>query len=342
MSNESTPPGVLSRTFRPQWVDIAPVLYGVESDSSECRLDHATAKLWTLILASRAIPYRMRNRSAEEGGGHGVQTQVWSLDRAVEEIRLHRDENIPDGRGVFLHDLRPVGGREATMALMLCMLLFFWIYNRTYPAIAMFPQKWLNHGSAEALQILNGEWWRVFTALTLHGDGAHVLGNAIIGGVFIWLAARRLGSGLAWILAILGGGIGNWVNAMVLGPPHNSIGFSTASFAAAGLLAGVASFHVGGGQHGLGSGSIAQRILRFLSSALIPFAAGLGLLAMLGAGEDTDLGAHLFGFISGLGLGTLTGLLVSRTGLPSRGFDIGLYICAMGLILAAWGLAWLA
>lgn len=342
MTNESTPPGVFSRTFHPQWVDIAPAFYEQEPEHEECTLNKPTAKLWSLILASRAIPYRMRARSTEEGGGYSVQTQAWFLERAVEEIQLHHEENEPDGRGLFLHDLRPVGGRETTMAAMLCMLLFFWAYNRTYPGIALYPQLWVDHGSAEALRILSGEWWRVFTALTLHGDGAHVLGNAIIGGVFIWLTARRLGSGLAWFLAILGGGIGNWFNAMVLGPPHNSIGFSTASFAAAGLLVGVASFHVGGGSHGLGSGKIPQRILRFFSSALIPFAAGLGLLAMLGSGQDTDLGAHLFGFLSGLGLGTATGFLVSTVGLPSRVIDGVLYGCAMGLIIAAWGAAWLA
>ncbi len=40
--------------------------------------------------------------------------------------------------------------------------------------------------------------------------------------------------------------------------------------------------------------------------------AGLGLLAMLGAGEDTDLGAHLFGFVSGLMLGMGTGFAATR------------------------------
>lgn len=310
----------------------------LELEPEHCGLDHPTAKLWALVLASRHIPHRMRTRSKEEGGGHAIQVRPWLTDRAVEEIRLYLDENRPDGR-MTLPDLRPVGGLEPTIAAMTCLVVFYWFYSRTYPAMALFPKLWLDRGSSEAWEILRGEWWRVFTGLTLHADGAHIMANALIGGVFIWLASRRLGSGLAWFLTVFGGGIGNLLNAMALGAPHNSIGFSTASFAAAGLLAASACFHTQSDTSGMRWG---QRAYRFISSALIPVAAGLGLLAMLGAGEGTDLGAHLFGFISGLGLGFMVYFIVSRKKLPKKHIDALLFGLAMVTPVICWYIAWLA
>lgn len=266
--------------------------------------------------------------------------QPWFAERAAEEIRLYIDENAPGALPVQLADLRPVGGLEPTIAAMGLLVLMYWVTHRTYPGLGWFPSRWLEHGSAEAQHILSGEWWRSITALTLHGDGAHVLGNAVIGGVFVWLLSRRLGAGLAWLLTLLAGGLGNLCNALVLGAPHNSIGFSTASFATAGLLAGSAPFGVAGGVHGAGQGHLGLRLYRLIRSALIPVGAGLGLLAMLGSGEGTDLGAHLFGFVAGVGVGVMTGGVSSRLGLPGKRSDWLLYGVALAAPTVAWVLAW--
>lgn len=330
--------GFFARTFRPQWVDVAPDVLGMEPEQSG--LDLPTAKLWALVLASRSIPYRMKTRSVEDGGGHTVQVRAWLKYRAVEEIRLYLSENEPDGRGLILPDLRSGGGLEPTVGAMTCLVLFFWVYTRAYPAWALYPKLWLERGSSEAWAILRGDWWRAVSGLTLHADGAHVMGNALIGGVFIWLVSRRLGSGLAWLLTIVGGAIGNLINAAALGAPHNSIGFSTASFAAAGLLAGLACFNER--QQKSEGADWGRRIYHFVASALIPVAAGLGLLAMLGAGEKTDLGAHLFGFLTGLSLGLAAGFGVLRAGLPSKGADTILFVAAMAIPVIAWVFAWLA
>jgi membrane associated rhomboid family serine protease len=95
----------------------------------------------------------------------------------------------------------------------------------------------------------------------------------------------------------------------------------------------------------LGNGSWFRRFLRFTRTAIIPVGAGLGLLAMLGAGNgegNIDLGAHLFGFVSGLALGALTGFAATRYGLPGKGADFRLYAAALMLPAAAWAWAWLA
>jgi len=52
--------------------------------------------------------------------------------------------------------------------------------------------------------------------------------------------------------------------------------------------------------------------------AWIPFGAALGLLAMLGSSENTDFMAHLFGFLSGIPLGIITGRIYSKKDLPGR------------------------
>ena len=274
--------------------------------------------------------------------GYIVQVQGWFAERAAGEISLHMAENMPDGRRLILADLRPVSGLEPTMFAMFLLVLFFWVYSRAYPGYGLYPALWLKLGSADGGAILSGQWWRLATALTLHSGGPHVAGNAVIGGVFIWLICRRLGSGLAWLLTILAGILGTFLNSATLGVHHNSIGFSTAAFGAAGLLAGIAPFGVGGGIHGLRRGSSARRVLSFIRSAFVPFAAGLGLLAMLGAGEDTDLGAHLFGFVSGLGIGLVSGFFTTRLGLPSPRADAWLYAAAIGIPVLAWMWAWLA
>ena len=327
--------GFLGRVFRPVWIDLVPFIRGGDVTC----LSHNEAKLWTLILASRHVPYRLRRLSASQGGGYTVQVQEWFADRAKGEILLYFEENKPDWRNVTFVDLRPVSGLEPTMYALALLVLFYWVYNRTFPGLGLYPALWIKLGSADAGAILSGEWWRLATALTLHGSGPHVAGNAIIGGVFIWLASRRLGAGLTWLLTFGAGILGNLFNSMALGVHHNAIGFSTATFGAAGLLAAISSFYMGDKRYTSDRARV-RRVCDFIRSALIPFGAGLGLLAMLGAGEETDLGAHLFGFLSGLGLGFCTGFMTSWIGLPSRVTDGWLYVTALFVPVFAWVWAW--
>ena len=330
--------GFLARVLRPAWEDLRSLV----SDGEPGALSHKDAKLWALVLSSRNVPHRMRRLPASEGGGYVVEVQAWAADRAVREIALYFEENQPHWRSAPLSDLRPVSGFEPTVFGLALLLLFYVMYHRVYPGLGVYPQLWTEIGSADGSAILSGEWWRTATALTLHADGPHVVGNAVIGGVFIWLASRRLGGGATWLLTILSGVLGNLVNTLVLGVHHDAIGFSTATFGAAGLLAAITPFGIGGGVHGLGSGEMARRLARFVSSALIPFGAGLGLLAMLGAGEKTDLGAHLFGFLSGVVLGLAAGLITTRRGLPGPTAESLMYLCALCIPVGAWTLAWLA
>ena len=95
---------------------------------------------------------------------------------------------------------------------------------------------WFSHGRADALRLFS-EPWRMITALTLHADGQHVIGNAISGSIFGTMVARRIGPGGALFAILLSGIIGNTLNALHHLPDgHYSIGASTAVFGAVGML----------------------------------------------------------------------------------------------------------
>jgi hypothetical protein len=65
----------------------------------------------------------------------------------------------------------------------------------------------------------------------------------------------------------------------------------------------------------------------------LAIAAGLALLAMLGAGEDTDVLAHFFGFLAGIPLG----LVARRADAPV--VQVAATAGAVGLVGGAWLLA---
>lgn len=315
-------PALLRRVFSPSWESI------VSGVTGQAGLRRERALEWELVLQARHVPCRLVRSGGQEPDQWAVQVQPWFLERALGEIRLYLQENQPVPEPLMLPPPRP-GELWPTAFLMLCMLAFHAWWTSAHPGLNLFASRWLAAGSAKASAILDGEWWRLATALTLHADGPHVVGNVIIGGVFIVLACRVLGSGLAWLLVMASGIGGNFFNALVLGPPHDSIGFSTAVFGAAGVLAGVRVAEGRGHTQGKG-----------LRRALVPVGAGLGILAMLGSGgENTDLGAHLFGFVAGVVMGLPGGLLALRRGRPGRVAGGVLLAVAVCLPVAAWVLA---
>src|SRR5229473_2344802 len=56
-------------------------------------------------------------------------------------------------------------------------LLLLWSFTVTGTPAAGSP--WFERGAAAAGRILAGEPWRAVTALTLHADVVHVVGNAV-------------------------------------------------------------------------------------------------------------------------------------------------------------------
>ena len=179
--------------------------------------------------------------------------------------------------------------------------------------------EWFRVGSARARAILADEPWRAVTALTLHADFTHVVGNAAVGVVLFGLLGGALGGGVALLLATLAGTAGNLVNAWLRGGAHDAVGASTALFGVVGALSGLA---------------YRRRVMLAVRRPWLAIAAGLALLAMLGAGEgNTDVLAHFFGFVAGVPLG----LLARRVDAPA--LQVVAAAAALGLVAGAWLLA---
>jgi membrane associated rhomboid family serine protease len=146
-----------------------------------------------------------------------------------------------------------------------------------------------NFGASASL-IIHGEYYRTATSLLFHGDAAHLAGN-VAGIVLFGTAVCGItGWGAGWLMILASGMAGNLLNAFFYQAGHISIGASTAVFGAVGILSGYQFMK-------------RSKQPEWKKSAWLPLACGLALLAFLGAGEYTDIMAHLFGFASGLFLG---------------------------------------
>ena len=180
---------------------------------------------------------------------------------------------------------------------------------------------WFARGSATTERIVAGEWWRTVTALTLHIDAPHLLGNAVASVVLVGAVSWELGPGLGLWLLLLAGAGGNAFTAVGPGAHHDSVGASTAIFGAIGILAATRVV-------------ARRRSRRAASKPWVVIAACLALLALLGTSPDADLLAHLFGLLVGAVLGAAAGFALRRAPRPSvQGM---LVLTAVGALVASW------
>jgi membrane associated rhomboid family serine protease len=205
------------------------------------------------------------------------------------------------------------------------MLMLVLFYGVTGPASD--SSAWFVRGTAVSERILQGQVWRTVTALTLHADTLHVLGNALTGSIFLSAVNRRLGDGRGPLLVLLAGALGNGLNALWYRTGHLSIGASTAVFAAVGILAAT--------QLAIDRSTGPRSWLEKAA----PIVGGLALLGMLGASPHSDLLAHLFGLIAGILVGFAFGSVVRRRQPSSTVVQIGCAFLTAAIILGSWGLA---
>lgn len=148
-------------------------------------------------------------------------------------------------------------------------------------------------GELYAARVQQGQWWRAWTALTLHVSLEHLLGNLLAGLWFGYLAGRRFGPGVGWALIVAGGGTANLLEALLGPAAHRAVGASTAVFTALGLL----------------SACTWRERYRFAQHWALrwgPLVAGVVLLGWTGtAGKHTDVVAHIAGFLVGALMGSL-------------------------------------
>jgi membrane associated rhomboid family serine protease len=268
-----------------------------------------------LVLASVRIPYQL----IDDGLSCALVVPAEYSARAVEELRLYEDENPPVQtkvrKRIVYQDAVP-----GVVAYVLVICIVAWLAG-----YSIFGSNWFVAGRVDGTLIRDGEWWRTITALTLHSGVRHLLGNLVFGVFFGIFAGRILGSGVAWLAVVIAAALGNVANTLLLDSTHRSIGASTAVFATLGLLAG----YVWRGQ------LMAQD--RW-STRFGPIVGGLALLMFTGTGdENTDIGAHLLGFICGFAMGMLLTMIGKMPAPPRTQVVAG--SLALGLVGAAWLIA---
>lgn len=268
-----------------------------------------------LVLSAARIPHQM----IDDGASAVLLVPAERSADAVEQLRLYDDENPP----VVPKVRKRVSYQDAVPGVIGYFLVVCLVGGLA--GYSYFGYDWFAAGRVDGTLIRDGEWWRTITALTLHSGARHLVGNLVFGIFFGIFAGRLLGSGVAWLAIVVAGAMGNAANTLLLESTHRSIGASTAVFAALGLVAGF----VWRGQ------LMAQDRWSYRYG---PIVGGLALLMFTGTGgPDTDIGAHLLGFVCGFG----TGMLLTVLGPVPTDFRrqaVAGFI-ALAIIVSAWFVA---
>lgn len=271
-----------------------------------------------LVLESLQIPHRI----VDDAVSCALIVPAEFSARAMDELRLYDEENPPH-RPQRVEPFVYQNAVPGIIGYVVVICVTAWLAGVSY-----FGQDWLGEGRVDGVLIRAGEWWRTITALTLHGGLRHLVGNIVFGAFFGLLAGRLLGSGIAWLAIIVTAASGNALNTLLLESSHRSIGASTAVFAALGLVAGF-----------VWRGKLMSQ--ERWSYRIGPIVGGFALLMYTGTGdENTDIGAHLLGFLCGFAGGML--LTLMRNGLTSRNRQIGASLAALALLVGAWIAAFIA
>ena len=267
---------------------------------------------YSLVLEARSIEHEVR----QSGELWLLCVSPESLSRAYEEINRYSAERSAPRR-VAEPVLPPHPGAGVGVFIYVSILLL-----AAYCAgNGMFGADWLSLGALDANA--RGEWWRSVTALTLHLDQEHLLGNVLFGAVAGVAASRLLGPGIAWSSILVAAAMANYAETLITPVTHRAVGASTAVFAALGLLSGMAW------RQRL---SLRER----LWYRWAPLIAGICLLTLLGAGSaHVDVLGHALGFLFGLAVGWI----YIRAGMPGYRGPRRQLAAGIGAVLAI-GACW--
>jgi membrane associated rhomboid family serine protease len=281
----------------------------------EVRITDSIARAgdWSLVLHSAAIPHRIDIRD----GVIVIVVDTEARPAALASLEAFDIESLPVAR-VPAPDLGPSPLGLAFALLLIALHVAIWARSDGTGTV------WVRAGSASAEAIVGGEWWRAITALMLHADLLHLLGNVVGSLVFVSAVGRWLGVGLGGAVVLASAVVGNLLTAQFYQVRHVSVGASTATFAALGVVAGLQMVR----RH-------RHRERGIRGYPWLPLAAGLGLIVMIGSGERADIVAHL----AGLGTGVAAGLLVAVTGVRIPGAAIQAVLATATLVVLA--VAWL-
>jgi membrane associated rhomboid family serine protease len=271
--------------------------------------DYTQIRDYSLVLASQEIEHRLKHSNE---GPFEIFVPIDSLEKALEQISLYQAENPPrpENPPLPMHwSLQPLW---ILMPPTLITLLQFSSHGSAF----------YHTGIADAEKILNDDWWRVFTALTLHGDARHLASNLISGYVILNLLSFRLPLSRIAISLVAASGLANFLVALTVQNDFRSLGFSTFVFASLGALSSMEFRLIPKNMQGL--------LRRFA-----PLFGAASLAVFLGLGENSDILAHFYGFILGLFCGFIPRQKNLLWGTPLQikdGVLFGIYFGVFGIV----------
>jgi membrane associated rhomboid family serine protease len=233
---------------------------------------------WSLVLVSQGIETTIA--PPDNGTGWGLLVAPQDCDKALDAIRQYGIENRgwPWQQQVFRAGFLFDWG---SLAWVMLLSFFFWLSLRLDLHSA---------GIMDSARVGQGQWWRLFTAMWLHADLAHLGSNATLGLVLLGLAMGRYGTGVGLLAGYLTGAGGNAAAWLVASETHRSLGASGMVMGSLGLLA-VQSFSLW---------KQTPHASKYIYSGIF---AGVMLFVLLGLAPGTDVMAHFGGFVTGLVLG---------------------------------------
>ena len=272
----------------------------------------AQALDWSLVLISQGIESVIARREMDGAWTLEVAAEDWT--RATEAITAYEQENATPWRQELKWTGMLFDGRAV---LWFAALVLF----HGYGGISQMDLKSL--GVVDRSAVLHGEWWRVFTAVTLHADIAHLAANVTTGIVFLGVAMGCFGAGNAVLLSFLGGALGNLATVATHDAPFRSLGASGMVMASLGLITA----------HSFSLARHEKRVI-WIGRGVI---AGCLLVVLLGFSPKSDVVAHVGGFVSGVVLGLVA--MRFRNILLRRTTNIIATLLCAAFVIATWWLA---
>jgi membrane associated rhomboid family serine protease len=236
----------------------------------------------------------------ETPGQYSLQAEPAAAPQIARELDAYESERpIPQSASPEREVFRFSAGWEVYGIWMLCLIGAF-LWQHGHPSLA-------ERAASSSIGLIgHGDWWRPFTALFLHADAPHLIGNLLSGLIFGTLVSRSIGPWRGWTLILACGTLGNTLTSAITWPESFvSIGASTAVFGALGILSGLGF-----------SAMLRSRLHLPWAKTAAPVLAGIILLGWLGGGSEsgnTDVLGHVFGFGSGLTAGIVIGAFTPAT-----------------------------
>jgi membrane associated rhomboid family serine protease len=265
---------------------------------------------WGLVLASQGIQ-AVIDRSEQ---GWQLIVQEPDYDQAQACIAQYQSENrgwrwkhkLP-APGIFFH--------WASAGWVAAVVWIYFLSQVRFPGLQ-------RAGLMDNQAVQAGQWWRLFTAITLHENLAHLLANVATGFVLLGLAMGRYGPGVALLASFLAGAAGNCAGLLVYPARSQSLGASGMVMGALGLLS-------------VQSISLWRKFRPARVFIVRSGAAAVLILVLVGFAEGSDIVAHVGGFLGGAILGLALAWVPPWT-LHRRALNMAAGAVLILLLLTAW------